>query len=484
MVKTPRTRHSKTKKNPLTIDLEASKSDEQKPQRSDSAEEEARGDKGVAPAASPASTKPAMKPEAGGEAAGGGKERKTETAGRQKPETSPKQPETSETEAADTSVSGPRQPPRGRGSAAGLVAAAVIGGLIVLAVGAALTWSGLLTPENGDDATQAAIEQLRDEFTALQSDIERRLGEANAAADEASKRIGEIESLAGNLRENGERFSTDLDAVRSQVESLRSAVEQGGAGDGAALQALGDRLGELEQRVKDLQNSGAGGEAEFAQLQQRLLQVERDTETARGAAESAMSTSSANATAIETVRQEVEALQSRLDAERPEVALAIAAAALKSAIDRGAPFMVELETYAAIAPDAPEIAALREMAAEGVPTRSQISREVSDVANAVAAAGEVSDPDAGFFERLIESAQSLITVRPIGMVAGESPAAIAARMEAAIIDNDYARAIAEFESLPENIKPVAEHFIARVRARKQADELVDQALSNALRPAG
>ncbi|MCO5058355.1 MAG: hypothetical protein M9905_10825 [Rhizobiaceae bacterium] len=55
----------------------------------------------------------------------------------------------------------------------------------------------------------------------------------------------------------------------------------------------------------------------------------------------------------------------RLDeqAEKPDMALAIAAAALRSAIDRGTPFTAELETFAALAPDSDTVEALREYAA-------------------------------------------------------------------------------------------------------------------------
>ena len=61
-------------------------------------------------------------------------------------------------------------------------------------------------------------------------------------------------------------------------------------------------------------------------------------------------------------------------AAQPKIALAIAASALKSALDRGAPFAAELETFAAISPDAPELAALRAYAEKGVPTRAEIAR--------------------------------------------------------------------------------------------------------------
>src|SRR5690606_10816324 len=101
----------------------------------------------------------------------------------------------------------------------------------------------------------------------------------------------------------------------------------------------------------------------------------------------------------------------------------------KAAIDRGMPFTTELETYAAIAPDSPEIAALRDMAASGVPTHAAIQARMPAVATAMIAAGKEIDPQAGIVDRLLSSAQSLVSVRPIGMVEGADVAAIVARME-------------------------------------------------------
>ena len=152
-----------------------------------------------------------------------------------------------------------------------------------------------------------------------------------------------------------------------------------------------------------------------------------------------------------------------------------------TAIDRGAPFMTELETYAAIAPDAPEIAALRELAAAGVPTRAQIAARAPDAVTRMIDAAEPVDPNAGLFARLVASFQSVVKVRPVGEVEGEGVGPTAARIEAAVQANDYARALAEYETLPDIAKAAGAGFIADLRARQTADELVENALSGALR---
>ncbi|TIT01934.1 MAG: phage tail protein, partial [Mesorhizobium sp.] len=88
---------------------------------------------------------------------------------------------------------------------------------------------------------------------------------------------------------------------------------------------------------------------------------------------------------LAALEQSVSQLSGKVEAQaaQPKIALAIAASALKAALDRGAPFAAELETFAAISPDAPELATLRSYAEKGVPTRAEIAAEMPAAANAM-----------------------------------------------------------------------------------------------------
>jgi hypothetical protein len=163
------------------------------------------------------------------------------------------------------------------------------------------------------------------------------------------------------------------------------------------------------------------------------------------------------------------------------MATILAATSLKSAIDRGEPFAAELDAYAALAPEAPEIGQLREFAEEGVPTRAEIAAQADAAASAMIEAARPGDPQAGFFGRLWNSAQGMVNVRPVGMIEGEGAPETIARLEAAIEAGDYARAVQEYESLPEEARQAGQDFMAKVRARQSADNLIDQAMAAALR---
>jgi hypothetical protein len=72
-------------------------------------------------------------------------------------------------------------------------------------------------------------------------------------------------------------------------------------------------------------------------------------------------------------------------------------------------------------------------------------------------------------------------VRPVGPVEGSGVPETAARLEAAVKDGDLARAIAEYETLPEGPKTAGAAFMDQVKERLQAEQLVDKATAGALK---
>jgi hypothetical protein len=359
-----------------------------------------------------------------------------------------------------------------------MLAAGVVGGLVVLAGAGALQYAGVLPAPGGGDAPgePAGLAELRAEMASLREQM--AAGGGAAASDPAqAERVQELASA--------------VEQVRADLAELRSAVSQGGGGDAAGLQALDQRMSDLESAIASLRDAtGAGEPVDLAPLAQRIATVEEQLSAVAGRLDAAAGATADLPARIAALDERLGAMDARIDdlaaqveaqASNPRIALAIAAAGLKAAIDRGDPFMTELETYAAVAPDAPEIAALRELAATGVPTRAAIADAMDAEASRMVAAAAPPPEDAGFFGRLLDSLQSVVKVRPVGEVEGEGPGAIVARMEAAIRAGDYARAVSEYETLPEPARQAGADFIARVKARQSADELVERALAGALR---
>ena len=96
------------------------------------------------------------------------------------------------------------------------------------------------------------------------------------------------------------------------------------------------------------------------------------------------------------------------------------------------------------------------------------------------AAASPPPQNAGFFERLLTSAESLVSVRPIGAVEGPGVPETVARMEVALQAGDLAKAIAEFDTLLEPAKAAGAAFADKIRARLTVEQLADQAIAAAM----
>lgn len=276
--------------------------------------------------------------------------------------------------------------------------------------------------------------------------------------------------------------SAELIALKAQVETIAAAPAVA-AIDPAALTALGTAQMELAQKVEALTATGstASDPAAISALQDKIAALE--AAAANGA--SGAVADPAQSQAFKDLTAKVAALEAAPSTNSSSaVALAIAASGLKAAIDRGGPFMAELETYATVAQASPDVDALRALAASGVPSRQDLINGFSDAANTMLAATRVPDPDAGIFDRLADSAKNLVKARPVGDIPGDSPEALVARMEIALGRGDLDGVIAEAAKLPDAAKSAGAAYLDQVKARRDTDGLVTKALSLALTAAG
>jgi len=262
--------------------------------------------------------------------------------------------------------------------------------------------------------------------------------------------------------------STELAALKSQVASLQQQIAEAPKGQTADTSALEQRLAALESSTA----SGGDASAKISQLETTLstLQSERAAEDQK----------------IASLTQRLDAAETKINEPRDdvEVARAIASAALKAAIDRGGPFLTELDTLSKVTPDDPAIQALRPFANTGVPTRAELVRRFPDVANAMLTALRPTDPNEGIFDRLANSAMSLVKVRPVGNVEGEGNDAKIARMEDKLQNGDLKGAALEWDALPEAAKTASADYKKSLDARIQVEDLVSSTLNRAVSSTG
>ncbi|CCV04514.1 putative phage tail protein [Mesorhizobium metallidurans STM 2683] len=361
-------------------------------------------------------------------------------------------PKTGQTRSADMAA----QPKRGgiNGIAAGL-----IGGVIALAGAGGLQFAGLLGAP-GSAAGSVSLDGVNGEIASLRSEI-AGLKEAGGNSDASAK----VDGLA-----------SALDQVRTDVAALKSAVEQGGAGDNAGIAALGDKVKQIETAVAALGQAGNTAPVDLGPLDEKLAGLDAALKSAGEAA-------TVQEGRLGALEQSVSQLSGKVEAQssQPKIALAIAASALKAALDRGAPFAAELETFAAISPDAPELAALRPYAEKGVAKRADIAAEMEAAANAMVTAAAPVDQNAGFLQNLLSSAESLVKVRPIGAVEGAGAPETVARMEVAVNQGDYAKALSEYAALPEDVKTAGADFAGKLKARIEVETKIDSLIAGAMK---
>lgn len=317
-------------------------------------------------------------------------------------------------------------PPRQR-SNAGTLAASILGGLIALLGAGSLQYGGYL-PSLGPE----------------------RAGDNGALASLSN----EVEALKARLSETATPASVDLQPIETRIAALEKSAGADAGAPGANPEAVGKLEGDISRLTTEL-----------AALRDAIA---RTTET--------VSTTESQLT------QRIAAAEQKLDEPRSdiEMARAVAASALKTAIDRGGSYLAELEAFASVAPDDPSVAGLREHAAVGVPARSDMVRDFQATADAILDAVHQPEGDQGIFNRLMSSAASAIRVRPVGSVEGDSPEAIVARIETKLQNGDFKGAQIEWQALPEKGQAAAADYKRKLDARVSVEELIGAAVSGAM----
>lgn len=325
----------------------------------------------------------------------------------------------------------PAAPQRQQGSTSGLIAAGIVGGLISLICVGAIQYAGLLPGGRVAKDTSADIAALTAEIDGLKQTVSNLAAAPAAAPDTAlAARIAALETAAANNPTAG-----------------GSSAAGGGEAD-QKIAALSTEVGQLKASLDQATQSRTSADADVSK---RLDDAEKKLSE---------------------------------PSQESAVARAIAAAALKAAIDRGGPFQPELDTFANVAPDDPAVADLKSFAQTGIPSRADLIRQVSGVTTAIVGSTQQDDPNQSWSDRLLSGAKSLVQVRPVGNVSGDSVDAVAARFEDKVKNGDLPGAITEWNNLPDAAKSASAAFKQSLGARVRVEDLVGEALSKAIANTG
>jgi len=303
---------------------------------------------------------------------------------------------------------------------------------------------------------------------------------------------GQVAALDTRVSELGELFQTRTDGLFTRLSSVEELAAQHSNQIGAA--PIAERLQALEGLVAQMQDDAAKFEDRLAAVDPERLTSELAllADTLRTAAEDVRALKEAqlpadipervgqiaqgvNAAAeqINVLTLQVAALEEEVSRPDPtaEAALGIALANLTRAIDAGTAFDAELGAIAALAPEDPAVVALAEVAPKGVRSFASLTQEFSDLVDPLLTAERRAGRET-FYERIVGSALSIITVRRVGDVEGDTVEAIVARIETRLAQEDLAGALSEAKLLTGPAAEVAATWVGDVEARQQTDLLV------------
>jgi hypothetical protein len=364
----------------------------------------------------------------------------------------------------------PPPPPSSRGDARPWIAAA-IAGIISLAITGTALW--LLSEYlNRDTALAGKVD-------ALDAQV-RGLAGKPAAAD--AKALDDLRARVDVIDAGMRRIDDRLNRAESALATPRSAPT-----DPAVLarlsaaesmqRALGDTLADVRKRIED--NAAAARNARDRADAVAKSSGAEANEALRKDNEALTARVAALEHAEHTTGQRVEQSLTGASADRA-VRLAVAAGALRTAVERGTSFTAELATAKALGADASALAPLEPFAVGGVPNAEGLARDFDKVEPAMSAAAAPPSQDGGILGRLQANAERLVRVHPVGDTPGDDPAASLARAGAKAHRGDIAGALAEVEKLPLAVQSPAADWIKAAKARTAAVDAARQLAAKSL----
>jgi hypothetical protein len=257
-------------------------------------------------------------------------------------------------------------------------------------------------------------------------------------------------------------YAADISALAARLDALPAA---------SSGQTPVD-LAPLEARIAALESSVAGLAAPGASASPEMLATIKALQDKIASLSSGLNTVS---TGLSEAQQKLEAPK-----EEVNVARTIAASALKTSIDRGGAFVSELQTLSGVTPEDANLKQLETYAQAGVLSRADLAAAFPAVADSIFAAINAPAEGATLTDRLVSSAMSLVTVRPVGQVDGEGPEAVIARIEAYLQNGDLKAAEVEWNNLPEVGKTAGRDFKTRLDTRIAVESLMTAIMTDAV----
>ena len=358
--------------------------------------------------------------------------------------------------------------------------------LVAGAAGAALTavvlfamWLTGLVPIRyaGTTATRARVTALEMQMHDLQNKPAPAID--SKAIDALGQRVAKLEQGLAKLPPGDATLNDRLSAAENAMKSL-----------GVALSALSKRAEDSSSNATQARERAEAAEKAVADLRASVQDV------AKNAAKSADSAISAGE--LDALQKRLATLEQSTKDARDEIAKtatadsttrrALAASALRDAVESGAPYSAELAQAQALSDNDTTLAPLTPFAAAGVPSAQALAQELRALLPALNNSLH-TQPSGNFLERLQANAGKLVRVTPVNAPVGDDPSTVLARLEVEASKADIAGALADLGKLDN--APLADasrlavrQWIAKAKARDDALNAARQFAAGAARALG
>jgi uroporphyrinogen-III synthase len=264
-----------------------------------------------------------------------------------------------------------------------------------------------------------------------------------------------------------------LQALRTRLEALESRVETAksgaAAGAGAELSAktaeLTDAVGAMQRRIKALEGS--------------LGELANRPEPKPGADPEKLATLSDQTASLGQRVANLEALTKKnSEAIGRHVTLVLAVGQLREALARNTPYDRALAAVAGLAEDDAALdgplARLKEHAATGIATRTDLARHF-DAVSLAAARAAIEPAGSGWVDEALARLSHLLVVRRVnGDAAGNGTDAVLARAGGRLDAGDLAGAVAQLAALRGTAADAVKPWLDEANARLAADQALDE----------
>jgi hypothetical protein len=264
-------------------------------------------------------------------------------------------------------------------------------------------------------------------------------------------------------------ISTRLDKIQQALQAPQpdQAVAARVAAAEAQTKALGDSLAALDRRLDEV---AAASQSALTQAKNAAAAADAATNAAR---------TDVQHNDIDALSNRIGALESTTKSLATDVAqrtssaddraarLTVAAAALRAAVERGAPYQAELAAVQALA-ERNATAPLEPFAADGVPSTAALAHELALLTPSLLQASGAAPSESSFLGRLETHAQKLVRITPIDAPVGDDPSSVMARINIDAARGDIAAALAGIARLPDSARALGASWVKKAESREAA----------------